>query len=307
MWIFCEEFNDLFAPYMILFHQIAKHAHLSQDCYIFITYCQAISMISEVTILLTTLIATMTAFSGIWAFHLYCNDASVVDLYWGPGFAAVAIIALVMSGEPSVHKLILSMATITWATRLGLHMARRHHGSKTEDRRYAKMRERGGASFWWVSLFKIFLLQALLLWLIATPQHMGLIYGNTVETASTRISFILGAVLFTAGLIVETVADRQLIDFKRKPDNADQTLMSGLWRYSRHPNYFGEVVLWWGLGLMGFALSGSLVSFAGPALLTFLILKVSGVTLLEQHLKPAKEGYEEYIEKTSAFFPRSPR
>lgn len=264
-------------------------------------------MTSEVTILLTTLTATMAVFSVIWAFHLYRNDAGVVDLYWGPGFATIAIIALVMSAELSVYKLILSMTTIAWATRLGLHMARRHHRSKTEDRRYAKMRERGGASFWWVSLFKIFLLQALLMWLIATPQHIGLIYGDAVETTISRITFILGAVLFTAGLTVETVADGQLIRFKQNPDNADKTLMRGLWHYSRHPNYFGEVVLWWGFGLMGFAVSGSLVSFAGPALLTFLILKVSGVTLLERHLKPEKEGYEEYIEKTSAFFPRSPR
>lgn len=260
-------------------------------------------MLLENHSLFITLFVTVVFFTIFWGVHVRIKDAGVIDLYWGPGFAVIALISVGLSDYHSPFQYTLLIATIIWAIRIGLHIGLRHHKSTMEDRRYAQMRNKAGDSFWWLSFFKIFLLQAVLMWLIATPQHLGLLYTNATLSPFARLAFYIGLALFLFGLIIETIADWQLSQFKNKQENLNKTMSDGLWAYSRHPNYFGEVVLWWGFGLMAYALSGSLIAFGGPALLTFLILKVSGVTMLENHLKPEKDGYADYIKSTSAFFP----
>lgn len=257
----------------------------------------------ETSILLTTLIVTLLMFALVWLLHIRQMDVGIIDIYWGPGFAVIALLSYILHGEHSPFGIILLITTMAWSLRLGTHLWLRHKKSTTEDRRYALMRKNAGPSFWWTNLFKIFFLQAIIMWLIATPQHLGLLYADTPLTFSAQLLFYAGIGLFIFGFLIESIADWQLRRFKSKQENRQRTMSEGLWAYSRHPNYFGEVVLWWGFALMGFALSNSLIAFAGPALLTFLILKVSGVTLLEKYLTSDKQGYSDYIKKTSAFFP----
>lgn len=261
----------------------------------------------DATILLTTLIVTMGMFSLVWALHVRLKDAGIIDFYWGTGFAVIAVLCFALSGERSPYQIILLITTIAWALRLTAHIALRHKKSSAEDRRYARMRKNTGPSFWWISLFKIFLLQAIIMWLIATPQHFGLISAALPLSMTTKIIFFAGLSLFIIGFMIESIADWQLSQFKTIKKNHNKTCSQGLWSYSRHPNYFGEATLWWGFGLMGLALSGSVIALAGPALLNFLIIKVSGVVMLENHLAPEKAGYKEYISKTSRFFPRRPK
>jgi len=259
------------------------------------------------TIPVFTFLATLFAFACFWLVQVKTKDAGVVDIYWGPGFAVIVFIYVFLHPNMTLWLWIIAIITIAWSLRLGIHMGIRHYKSKGEDRRYALMRRKNGKSFWWSSLFKVFLLQAVLMWIIASSQHAA--FSNT-ESSTHEVNFVLflvGLDLFVVGFALETIADYQLSKFKSESRNAGKTMSEGLWAWSRHPNYFGEMVLWWGIGLCGFAVSGIWWAFVGPALLTFLLLRVSGVALLEQHLLPEKEGYDAYTKNTSRFIPLPPK
>lgn len=256
--------------------------------------------------LILTLFLTLGMFLLIWVLALKLKDMGIVDIYWGPGFAVIALTHFFLTPDLSIERWVFVITTMTWALRLGLHIGLRHHRSSGEDRRYARMRANGGPSFWWQSFFKIFLLQGALMWLIASPHHSGLIGAHEPPTGILSVIFWFGLIIFTIGFLVESVADMQLRVFKSESRNQGSTMRQGLWAYSRHPNYFGEAVLWWGFGLMGFALNPSLIAFIGPLVITFLLLKVSGVTMLESHIASEKDGYDDYIQTTSAFFPMPP-
>ena len=256
---------------------------------------------------LFTFLITLLGFICFWLIQVKTKDAGVVDIYWGPGFAVIAIIYVAFHPNTTPWLWIISIITIAWSIILGVHMGVRHHKSEGEDRRYALMRRKNGKSFWWLSLFKVFLLQAILMWIIASPQHAAFSITKNLEQPTNISMFLIGLGLFVAGFTFETLADYQLMKFKADSKNDGKTMNQGLWAWSRHPNYFGEMVLWWGFGLCGFAISGAWWAFVGPGLLTFLLLRVSGVTLLEQHLLPEKEGYEAYMKNTSRFIPRPPK
>jgi steroid 5-alpha reductase family enzyme len=193
-----------------------------------------------------------------------------------------------------------------WGTRLSLHILRRNHG-KGEDPRYRAMRDAHGPAFWWRSLSTVFWLQGALLWLVALPLLVAVCAGRpAVLTAVDG----LGVVLFAVGFGFEVVGDYQLARFKAEPSNRGKVLDHGLWRYTRHPNYFGDATLWWGLYAIAAATPDGWLTVLSPAVMTFLLMRVSGVTLLEQGLKASKPGYEAYIARTPAFvpwFPRVPR
>ena len=259
------------------------------------------------TISMLTFLVTIFAFVCFWLVQVKTRDAGVVDIYWGPGFAVIAFIYASFHPNMTPWLWIISFITTSWAIRLGLHMGIRHCRSNGEDRRYALMRRNNGKSFWWSSLFKVFLLQAVLMWIIASSQHAAFSNTESSSHAINSLLFSLGLGLFVIGFSLETIADYQLSKFKSESQNAGKTMTQGLWAWSRHPNYFGEMVLWWGIGLCGFAVSNIWWAFVGPALLTFLLLRVSGVTLLEQHLLPEKEGYEAYMKNTSRFIPLPPK
>lgn len=237
-----------------------------------------------------------------WLASVRLRDASIVDVMWGPGFVLVALVAARLgTGEPARRLLVVLLVGV-WGLRLALHIFARNRG-KGEDYRYRAMRERRGPRFVWLSAFTVFGLQGALLLFIAMPLAAAALPGAPFP----GLFDIAGAALFTAGFLCEAVADAQLARFKADPANRGRVCDVGLWRYSRHPNYFGDAVLWWGLYLIACAVPAGALTLASPLLMTVLLLKVSGVALLERGLAASKPGYADYIARTSAFVPWFPR
>ncbi|KAG1651144.1 hypothetical protein GQR58_027401 [Nymphon striatum] len=187
-----------------------------------------------------TLVITCTCFIGIWLINVMTKDAGVIDYYWGPGFAVIAAVHFYIHGSGSIFEWILFSAVVLWAIRLATYLIKRHHNSTAEDGRYLEMRQTGGKHFWWTSLFKVFLLQAVLLWMIASPLHVA--FGS-LTTINIGL-FIVGITVFLVGFVFEWVADHQLEQGKRAAnhkENGTSLFTSGLWKQSRHPNYLGEI------------------------------------------------------------------
>jgi steroid 5-alpha reductase family enzyme len=179
----------------------------------------------------------LVAFTALWIVSLVIGDASIVDIFWGPGFVLVGGASLLsFPGNPGARGLlVVGLATI-WAVRLALHIGIRNAGTG-EDFRYQKWREEAGSSFWWISYFKVFLLQAVLLWIVSSPLLLAQRPGPDAELT---VFDGLGIALFVFGFAFETIADRQLATFKRDPKNRGHVMRAGLWSRSRHPNYFGQ-------------------------------------------------------------------
>jgi steroid 5-alpha reductase family enzyme len=244
------------------------------------------------------LVVAAVAFSALWLVSLLLRDASIVDIFWGPGFIIVGTYyAMTISGEPNFRGLLVLGLVTVWGLRLALHIGLRNVGAG-EDFRYRKWREEAGANFWWISLFKVFLLQAVVLWIVSSPLLLAQLGGGE----SVTMLDALGIALWVFGFLFETVADWQLQRFKKNPETSGQVMRSGLWSVSRHPNYFGEAVLWWGLALLAVP-GGGWLSFVGPVLITFLLLEVSGVAMLDTAMVERRPGYAEYIATTPAFVP----
>jgi steroid 5-alpha reductase family enzyme len=241
------------------------------------------------------------AMLALWAVSVRLRDVSIVDVFWGPGFAVIAWTSVAVAGGSPRGLLSAALAT-AWGLRLGAHLAARRRG-QPEDRRYAAMRAVHGDRFPAVSVATVFLLQAALLWSVSLPLQAAAALGRG---APLDVADAAGAVLVVAGVLVEAVADAQLARFLARPGSRGQVMQEGLWRWSRHPNYFGDFVVWWGLGLLGVA-AGAFWSLAGPALMSVLLLRVSGLTLLERTIGERRPGYAEYAARTSAFFPWPPR
>jgi steroid 5-alpha reductase family enzyme len=251
-----------------------------------------------------TLAISCLAFTGIWLINVMTEDAGVIDYYWGPGFPVIALVHAAMHGITTPYQWIILAAVVVWSVRLAGHLIRRHHGAVHEDGRYRAMRESGGPSWWWASLFKVFILQAVLLWLIAAPLHVAFLPGGA-ETVSAAL-FWAGMAVFALGFVLEWVADVQLANGKRALRTAEPEtgiVRNGLWGISRHPNYVGEIILWWGLGISAFAVSGSMIALAGPALLMAVIVGVS-MPLTEQHMVRTRPGYEAYMQRVPALIGR---
>ena len=254
-----------------------------------------------------TLAISCLAFTGIWLINVMTEDAGVIDYYWGPGFSVIALVHAAMHGVSTSYQWIILAAVVIWSARLAGHLVHRHHGAVREDGRYRAMRESGGPSWWWASLFKVFLLQAVLLWLIAAPLHVAFRAGGA-ETVSAGL-FWAGMAVFALGFAIEWIADIQLANGKRAlGSTAPETgiVRNGLWGISRHPNYVGEIILWWGLGIAAFAVSGSLIALTGPAILTAVMAGVS-MPLTEQHMLRSRPGYAAYMERVPALIGRPRR
>ncbi len=239
-----------------------------------------------------------------WLASLHWNDLSVVDRVWGPLIALPAwVYALSFPAQGPRATLMLLIVTL-WAARLSWHITRRSWGHP-EDRRYQAMRKRNGPSFRYTSLGWVFGLQAVIAWVVGQPFLAGM-----AGTAPWGWTDTVGLALALSGLAIETVADAQLTRFKADPANAGRVMDRGLWAWSRHPNYFGETLCVWGLGLMGAgAAAGGAAAWVlvAPLIMTALILKVSGVTLLEADLTRQRPGYADYVARVPAFIPRPPR
>jgi steroid 5-alpha reductase family enzyme len=251
------------------------------------------------TTLLTNLGLTLGLMTLLWLLSLRLRDASIVDIFWGCGFIAVAWSTALQTGVPDLPQLLLPLTATLWGLRLAVYLASRNLGHG-EDKRYAAMRAARPDTFWRWSLFAIFWFQALLCWFIALPLQVGLLDPRSADLLGTDVA---GLALFVVGFAWEAIADGQLARFKRDPANRGAVMDRGLWRFSRHPNYFGEAVLWWGIWLMAAGAPEARWTAVGPALLTFLLLRVSGVTLLERTIVERRPAYAEYIRRTPAFLP----
>lgn len=241
--------------------------------------------------------------AALWGLSLVLRDASIVDPFWGLGFTIVAWASAFVAGGSVADSAPLVALTSVWGLRLAVHLARRNLG-KGEDFRYRAMRKRWGDRFPLVSLGTVFMLQGALLWVVSLPVQLGQDPGP-----SESLSWLGGAgiAVWAVGLVFEAGGDLQLARFRADAANAGMVLDAGLWRFTRHPNYFGDFCVWWGLFLVAVALGAPWWTAAGPALMSVLLLRVSGVTLLERSLAKRKPGYEEYVRRTSAFFPWPPR
>ena len=239
----------------------------------------------------------------LWLLSLALKNASIVDIFWGTGFVIVAWVAfLLTSGGFATRKVLLLTLVTLWGLRLSLHILRRNWG-KPEDFRYKAWRKEAGASWWWRSFFKVFLLQGIILWVVATP-----LLAAQISAQPENLTWLdyLAIPVWLIGFYFEAAGDWQLTRFKANPANKGKVLQSGVWRYSRHPNYFGDATQWWAYYLIALAAGGWWTVFS-PTLMTTLLLRISGVTLLEKTLKEEKLGYKEYIEKTSEFIPWFPK
>jgi steroid 5-alpha reductase family enzyme len=249
---------------------------------------------------LGTLLTTLTL---VWMISVRLRDASVADTCWGLGFVLLAWLYCVLSPALTPRSWLVATLMTLWGTRLSGHIFRRNHG-KGEDPRYQAMRASHGRAFWWRSLFTVFWLQGAILWFVALPL---LVAVRAARPAALTAVDGLGVVLFAVGFGFEVMGDYQLERFKAEPSNRGRVLEGGLWRYTRHPNYFGDATLWWGLYAIAGATPGGWLTVLSPALMSFLLIRVSGVTLLEDGLRASKPGYRAYITRTPAFFPWFPR
>jgi steroid 5-alpha reductase family enzyme len=239
----------------------------------------------------------------LWLLSLALRNSSIVDIFWGTGFVIVAWVAFALGDDGYPPRKILLVALVTlWGLRLSLYILWRNWG-KPEDFRYAKWREESGPRWWWVSLFKVFLLQGILLWIISAPL---IVAERSPLPAALGPLDGLGVLVWAYGFFFEAVGDLQLARFKADPANRGKLMDRGVWRTTRHPNYFGDAAQWWAYYLIAAAAGGAWTIFS-PLIMTFLLVRVSGVGMLEKTLKDGKPGYREYMERTSAFVPWFPR
>jgi len=256
-----------------------------------------------ITIFYLAAIIALSFMTAGWLASLPLKNSSIVDYMWGMGFVILVWIYFILSSNGfSGRKLLISAIVSIWGIRLSFHIFRRNRG-KGEDFRYKKWRDETGAKWRWISFFKVFLLQGILLWLISSP-----LLGAQFYPGGKKINFVdfVGIVVWIVGFLFESIGDYQLSRFKANPRNKGKVLDFGLWRYTRHPNYFGDAMQWWGFYLISLAAGGWWTVYS-PVLMSFLLLKVSGVSLLEKSLKSDKSEYIKYIKKTNAFFPWVPK
>jgi steroid 5-alpha reductase family enzyme len=235
-----------------------------------------------------------------WLASLVRHDVSLVDRVWSLliSTAGIGFAVMLPDGGARIGALLLLIAV--WALRLAAYVSWRNWGHG-EDRRYQAIRARNQPNFGFKSLYLIFALQAVLAWLVAMPVLAAAGHAEAWSTLDT-----LGAALAVFGITFEAVADAEMARFKADPAHHDQVMDQGLWRYSRHPNYFGECVIWWGVWLMALT-PGGWWSIVSPLIMTVLLLKVSGVSLLEKDIGERRPAYRDYILRTNAFVPGPPR
>ena len=237
-----------------------------------------------------------------WLLSLVVKNVTVVDSLWGLGFVMIAWTTFFLTDGFLGRKLLIAFLVTLWGVRLSTYLTWRNWG-KGEDPRYGLWREKSGKHFWIVSLFKVFLLQAVFLWAISISIQYG-VASKTPEII-TRLD-VCGLILWGVGFIFEAVGDWQLAVFKSNPANKGKVMDRGLWAYTRHPNYFGDSAVWWSFGIFSVA-AGGYWQVIGSVIMTLLIIKVSGVALLEKSLNETKPQYRDYIQKTNSFFPWFPK
>jgi len=235
-----------------------------------------------------------------WVVSLIRRDVSIVDSLWSLMFLLALLVYLAAGAATGPRAWLVAAMVAVWALRLSVYITVRNHG-QPEDYRYQAIRRNNEPHFWFKSLFIVFLLQGFLAWVICLPA-LAAVSG---QTTPGPLDF-MGLALWLVGMFFEVVGDWQLARFRRSRREPGAVLDTGLWRYTRHPNYFGEATLWWGMYLVALSAGAWWTVFA-PLLMTFLLLRVSGVALLEKDIADRRPAYRDYIRRTNAFFPGRPR
>lgn len=239
----------------------------------------------------------------LWIWSAMITNVSIVDLFWGFGFVVINAFYVFMSGELNTRKILILVLVSIWGFRLTIYLAWRNIG-KGEDFRYQEFRRNYGPKrYWWFSFFQTFLLQGVLILIVSLP-----LFGIHTSTSSGDLKALdyIGIVVWFIGFAFEAGGDFQLARFKSDVTNKGKVLNSGFWKYTRHPNYFGDSAVWWAYAIFSIA-AGSYWQIIGSVVMTLLIIKISGVALLEKTLNETKPQYQEYIQKTSSFFPWFPK
>ena len=249
----------------------------------------------------THMLAVLAAVgAGFWVYSVFRKDVSAVDSLWSLMFLIVTVGYALQVGIGGPRGWLVVVLVACWSLRLSAYITTRNHG-EGEDHRYQQIRRNNEPGFWWKSIYIVFGLQALLAWVIAMP--LAVAAGSEAPLGWLDVA---GVALWLLGMTFEVLGDAQLARFKADPDNQGKVLDTGLWRYTRHPNYFGEFALWWGYYLLAVS-AGGWWTIASPVLMSFLLLRVSGVALLEKDISERRPKYQDYIERTNAFFPGPPK
>ncbi len=228
---------------------------------------------------------------------------AVVDTAWGMGFAAIALTTWLMStGEgDDTRRAVVAVLTIVWGLRLGVHIGLRNKG-KGEDPRYAELLAKAPGNVSWFALKRIYLTQGALMWFISLPVQVAMF-----QTPGLGPIAWVGIAVWLVGFLIEAVGDLQLTRFRRDPESRGNVLDTGLWRYTRHPNYFGDATVWWGLSLIAFDAWPGILTLLSPVIMTWLLAKGTGKPLLEKDIGTRRPGYADYVRRTSGFVPLPPR
>lgn len=256
-------------------------------------------------ILWTSLCVSLFVFFLVWIISVLKKDASIVDILWGPACALPAVVTYLQVGGSHPLQLLLTILVSVWGLRLGLYLAVRNlpHG---EDVRYQRMRQRAGSdkAFTVRSLFSVYLLQCLISWFISFPVQLGQL--GLPDGAVGPFAYI-GAAVWLVGLMFEALGDHQLSHFKALPENKGKLMDQGLWAWTRHPNYFGDACVWFGLTLIALESPYGIYAVASPLVMTLFLVKVSGKALTEKLMARKYPEYEAYRERTSGFVPMPPK
>ncbi len=259
-------------------------------------------MSGDINLLATAALALLVLMVLAWLLSLPLRNAGIVDVVWGAGFVVVTwVSALTGDTNTTRSNLITAMVTV-WGARLAVHLWWRSRG-RGEDLHHRAMRKHAGDRFVISSLVTVFLFQGLLIWIVSLPVQLVM----SQVSPDMGVIAVLGVVIWGVGFFFESVGDSQLVRFKADPDNEGRLLDSGLWRYTRHPNYFGDFCVWWGIFLVAAETTDARYAVISPIVMTILLIHISGVRPLERSLVKHKPGYADYITRTSAFFPRPPR
>ncbi len=262
---------------------------------------------SILTLLFVNAVVSLVCFTGLWLLSVRLKDVSFIDAWWGLGMAVIAVTSYGFTGGGDAHRQVLTKICVIWGLRLGLYLLWRWH-RHGPDRRYVSLLDKAQSERGWSwgrsALLLVFALQAPLQFIVCLPVQLGQVNGEAVF----GVLGWLGLVIAVFGILFESLGDLQLVLFKRNPQNAGKVLDTGLWRYTRHPNYFGDACVWWGLWLIA-AETGlwGVLSIAGPILITVLLTRGSGVPIVEGRMRQHRPGYEDYIARTSSFIPMPPK
>ena len=256
-----------------------------------------ITLFSQAALIILVLVTLL------WIWSVFIKNVSIVDIFWGFGFVVVNAVFVFNSGELNARKILILTLVSIWGLRLAMYLAYRNIG-KGEDFRYQEFRRNYGSKrYWWISYFQTFLLQGGLIMIISLPL-LGI--SSSASSGDLNVLDYLGILVWLIGFVFEAGGDFQLMRFKKNIENKGKVLNTGFWKYTRHPNYFGDSAVWWAYAIFSIA-AGSYWQIIGSIIMTILIIKISGVSLLEKTLKDTKPQYRDYIEKTNSFIPWLPK